>query len=226
MVIADETKWVAYGPCEVLAVWGFNNNASDRYIQFHEAVSVANGDVPAVKSLFAPASTGFNYSREHFGGGLSLRELLVAISSTEVNYTALTDTGLDLTILISTRYLVTSNTAVVGDLTTGVAELQVWADSAGPKKLKAVVVENTSVSDQYLLVFARDTPAIDDLWQGNHWLVPAGEQKRIAFGDGLIPFEQEAGTKYDGCTLKKATSDLNGFNGTPDFYMQAIYEPA
>src|SRR6266496_682128 len=125
LVAANLTKWCAFGQCRVIQVHGFNNQSADRYIQFHQAPTVTAADVPAIKSLWAPNGAGFSWS--FFGGGIQLTELLVAISTTEANYTAPSaGGGLDMTVVVESDFLVTSTTAIVGDLTTGVAGLQVW----------------------------------------------------------------------------------------------------
>ena len=94
LLITDEAKWVAYGPCRVVQVFGNNNHTADNYIQFHEKplAGLAAADVPAVASLYAPANAPFDFK---FSDPIFLSELTIAVSSTNVNYTALTNQGVD-----------------------------------------------------------------------------------------------------------------------------------
>jgi len=141
MVLADEYKHIAYGPVRVLSVIGFNNNSgagSDRYLQFHTKFpgALTAADVPTFKGLWFPSGAQSTFGRETFGeDGLYFGELLAAVSSTEINYTAVTDTGLDLTIVVDTDCLMTSSQTIAGDLTTGVNSKAIWSIASGPKKL-------------------------------------------------------------------------------------------
>lgn len=166
MVIADETSWIAYGPIKVLRIYGMNNNASDRYIQLFDANALAgvptsggayapeSSAVPAVPGLYVQASKPFYWD---FPGGLELSELFLAISSTQVTYTAVTNTGLDLTIEYDTNYAVDNTMSLVGDIDTAAAQQQVWATAAGPKTLLSLRIEN-AVGDCYAYASKADSP--------------------------------------------------------------------
>jgi len=228
MVIADETKWVAWGPCRVLQIFGYNNHTADNYIQFFASPIVTNGDVPAAAALFAPAVAPFSWN---FTEPLWLPELLVGISSSEVNYTALTNTGVDMTMLVESDFLVTSNTTVVGDLTTGVLEKQIWSEANGastPKKLLRLDFKNNLGATAYPFISPRDTNLLT-----SSDLMPLGpvadSVTESFFFNGLSPSKLSvAGTSYvKGLTvIASAAGSVNGgaLVGTNSFNIRGIYD--
>lgn len=246
MVIADEYKHVAYGLVRVLGISGFNNNSgagADRFLQLHEKFPAAltAGDVPSFKSLYFPAGTTSVYARDIFGDdGLPLDELTAAVSSTEVDYTAVTNTGLDLTLEVESNHLVTSATTVVGDLTTGVDELEVWLAAAfAAKQLRRIDFKNNSGVDAYVRVVARD--AVPGLGTELTKLVipspsatngvpkvPNGATRSFFFGPGGGQFqEQVVGTGiFKGCRVYGTTSatDILAVLGTQPYNIRAVYE--
>jgi hypothetical protein len=201
MVIADETKWVSYGATRVLKIWGYNNNATDdRYIQLHTkpAATIAAGDVPAVKSLWCGANAPF-----YWEVNADLSELSIAISSTEVNYTAITNTGLDLTAQVESQCLIETGHTLTGDLTTSVAEKQVWASASGPKRLLRLDVKNNSGAVAYPFIRASDTALAADTTSDALAGIANGATKTYFFGVvGLTPYQKDAsGTAHNGCTV-------------------------
>ena len=201
LLISDEAKWVAYGPCRVVQVFGNNNHTADNYIQFHEKplAGLAAADVPAVASLYAPASAPFDFK---FSDPIFLSELTIAVSSTNVNYTALTNQGVDATVIVETDFPVASTTTVVGDLTTSVDHLQVWANSAGPKRLLRVDIKNNAASTQYGFVYPNDDVADNEAatnYSSGPLKVLATETKSFFFGSqGLTPQGLTAGVVRKG----------------------------
>jgi hypothetical protein len=231
MVITDETKWIAFGTCKVLSCFGFNNSPADVYLQFHAkpAGLIVAGDVPAVKSLYFPNGTSANYGTNAFGNdGVELTELSSAVSSSEINYTALVNAGLDVTIVVESDFLVKAATTLVGDLTTGVSSLQVWTDANGPKKLRRLTVVNGAGADLTIIVSSRDTPSTtDDVVV--RLALPSLATKTYQFGiNGHSPYSKDANgsTIYDGCNIKLATAPTLPFifYGTPSANIYAIYE--
>lgn len=229
MALADLTKRVAYGNCTVRQVYGYNNVAVDKYIQFHQKQTVAASDVPAVKGLFAPASAPFSWS---FAGGLNLSELLVAVSTTQVNYTATgANTGLDMTIEVDSDCLVSSTNTIVGDLTTGVASLQVWADAdGGTKKLLRLDIVNNDSVDVFAVIQSGDASTTTDI-QWNQKIIHGGTTYSYFFGrEGKIPFRNDAGTVRKGCTIRIAALSAGvltyplSINANTDYSIRAIYE--
>lgn len=225
LLITDEAKWVAYGPCRVLQVFGNNNHTSDNYIQFHEKPlgGLAAADVPAVASIFAPASAPFDWKPT---AEISLSELTIAVSSTNVNYTALTNQGVDATVIVETDFPVASTTTLVGDLTTGVDSRQVWANADGPKRLLRVDIKNNAATTQYGFVYGNDS--------GNEGLsnYSSGPLKVLAsattsffFGrQGLTPQPLAAGVVGKGCTIEVGDSNFINLRLSTDYNIRAVYD--
>lgn len=231
LVIADETKWVAYGQARVLCCYGYNNNASDdRYIQFHAkpAALLANGDVPAVASLYAPANAPFKWEWDK---GIPLSELTIAVSSTQTTYTALTNTGLDMTVEVETDFPVSSTTTLVGDLTTGVNSRAVWSEASGSstrKRLLQIRVKNNAVGTIAVFVSAQDSTAPADSTMFGPFLVATTETEIITFGrNGVRPFQKLAnGTEKHGCTIyySEDTAAPYSFPAGTDMNALGIYD--
>jgi len=227
LLITDEAKWVAYGPCRVVQVFGNNNHTADNYIQFHEKplASLAAADVPAVASIFAPASAPFDWKPVD---PICLSELTIAVSSTNVNYTALTNQGVDATVIVETDFPVGADTTLVGDLTTNVSGVRsIWDNSTGPKRLLQLSVKNGSGGTLYAHLFAQDTGSIgDDTQSLLSFSVGDGLTVSKYFGrDGfrLLKFDP---TERDGCTVKFADgAEVNSHNfNTGTSYIRAVYE--
>lgn len=229
LLITDEAKWVAYGPCRVVQVFGNNNHTSDNYIQFHEKplAGLAASDVPAVASIFAPASAPFDWKPVD---PICLSELTIAVSSTNVNYTALTNTGVDATVIVETDFPVTTTMTVVGDLTTSVASLQVWSEATGATtkyRLLRVDVVNGSGSEINSVVTAKDTETQYRYPATPLLNVPANSTRSFFFGrDGIHPFElSTAGAEVHGCTVYYSSGVAPFvFNATPNKSFRAIYD--
>jgi len=230
MVITDETKWVAWGPCRVLQVFGYNNAAADVYLQFFQSPIVTAGDVPAVASLFCPTAAPLSWN---FTEPISLSELLVATSTTEVNYTATADAGVDVTILVDTECAVTSNTTLVGDLTTGVLEKQIWSEASGlstPKRLLRVDFKNNLGAVAYPYVSHLDTNFIKTSVLTPLAAVADGTTKSYFFGrhGKHTKGNKLTGNTYAyGCTIvASASGDINTTTlvGTNSFNIRGIYD--
>lgn len=226
-LITDEAKWVAYGPCRVVQVFGNNNHTADSFIQFHEKplAGLANGDVPAVASLYAPASAPFDWKPN---GTINLSELTIAISSTNVNYTALTNTGVDATVIVETDFPVGDDTTVVGDLTTGVDHLQVWANADGPKRLLRVDIKNNAGATVYGFAYANDDVGDNEAasnYSSGPLKVLASETKSFFFGrQGLTPQALVGGVLRKGCTIEVGDSNFRNFQASTDYNIRAIYD--
>lgn len=241
LLATDLTKWAAYGPCRVLALYGFNPNtgggsADDRYIQFHEKPSVASSDVPAVKSLYAPGGTGFSYGPGAIGE-ITLSELTIAVSTAQASYTAPgAGTALNFTVEIETQFPVTSGTTtLVGDLTTGVGSRQIWAESAGPKRLLRLDVVNATVAlvPVYPVIQAIDAGATDSLGKLIATVASATTKTyHFGRGGGQIEERYKSGTSYlvrRGCTILLCSSPLFASGlwtplATTDCSIRAVYE--
>ena len=228
LLITDEAKWVAYGPCRVVQVFGNNNHTADNYIQFHEKplAGLAAADVPAVASLYAPANAPFDFK---FSDPIFLSELTIAVSSTNVNYTALTNQGVDATVVVETDFPVGSNTTVVGDLTSANKQSrQIWASSAtNTKRLLRVDVVNADAQAIYMRISASDLKLSGDT-TNVPFEINATASKSFFFGrDGISPFRVDSnGTEHKGCTifLLNSTDPSSGLIAVPTGSIRAIYD--
>jgi len=220
---------VAYGPCRVVQVFGNNNHTADSFIQFHEKplAGLANGDVPAVASIFAPAEAPFDWKPN---GTITLSELTIAISSTNINYTALTNTGVDATVIVETDFPVGSNTTLVGDLTSAdKSSRQIWASSAtNTKRLLRLDVVNADAQAIYARISASDSKLTGDTTTIPR-TVNASSTKSFFFGrDGYSPFrvDNQTGTEHKGCTvfLMNSADPSSGLIAVPTGSIRAIYD--
>ena len=229
LLITDEAKWVAYGPCRVVQVFGNNNHTSDNYIQFHEKplAGLAASDVPAVASIYAPASAPFDWKPVD---PICLSELTIAVSSTNVNYTALTNTGVDATVIVETDFPVGSNTTLVGNLTSAdKSSRQIWASSAtNTKRLLRVDVVNADAQAIYARVSASDSKLTGDTTT-TPLTVAALTTKSFFYGRaGYSPFrvDNQTGTEHKGCTvfLMNTADPSSGLIAVPTGSIRAIYD--
>lgn len=226
-LITDEAKWVAYGPCRVVQVFGNNNHTVDNFIQLHEKplAGLANNDVPAYASLYAPASAPFDWKPVD---PLFLSELTIGISSTNTHYTALTNTGIDGTVIVETDFPVASTTTVVGDLTTGVDHLQVWANADGPKRLLRVDIKNNAAGTMYGFVYPNDAVGDNEAatnYSSGPLKVLASATTSFFFGrQGLTPQGLTAGVVRKGCTIEVGDANFRNFQVSADYNIRAIYD--
>lgn len=225
MVAADLTKRVAFGVVKVNEVHGWNNQATDLYIQFFEKPQVANGDIPVFKSLWV-AGNGAPFSWAFVDCELS--ELLIAISTTEASYTAVgAGGGLDLSCVFQSDFPVGSDILISGNLTSAVHELQVWTNAQGPRRLMRLDIANNDASDVYAHIHALDTPSVSDSVARGPFLVTAGTTKSFFFGKaGLVPFEKKQdGTEHDGCFVKLSSGATlpYTFKSNDDYAIRALY---
>ena len=223
MTLADLTKWVAYGHCQVVRIEAWNPQTFDIYLQLFQKPTVANGDVPEQKSLWIPAGAQTSFDNVN---SIPLRELLIALSSTEANYTALTaNQGVDMTIWVISNYLVTTNTTVAGDLTTSVASLAVWSNSAGPKRLLRLDITNNKGSDLWYLI-TDDNTALRYMDNQPNIYVPTGTTKTLWFGDRRVPVGIKNGTGPGGCKIFQVVAAAIGStsDNTPASNIRAIYD--
>ena len=232
LVAANTNKWISLGSCVVKQVFGNNAQATDLYIQFHQKPTVANGDVPAVKAVWVAASGPFSWT---FEGGLSLAELLIAISTTAPSLTLVgANGGLDMTVVVEVdpAFLVTSATTISGDLTTGVASRQVWAQATGPKKLRRLDIKNNAGVDRLVVIQASDAALTTDT-TATILKAPDTLTSVFHFGrSGLSPLRKtDPNTAaLQGCTIRLAQYSGASierpmvFDATASYNIRAIYE--
>jgi hypothetical protein len=134
---------------------------------------------------------------------------------------------LDLTVVVDTNHPVTSGvTTLTGDLTTAVANKQVWAENAGPKRLLRLDVVNGSATTSSPVIRASNSVLAGDTTVKILAPIAAAGNKSYFFGDGYSPFRFDAGTRREGCTIHIAEDGR--YSDTPvaatDYYIRAIYE--
>jgi len=157
---------------------------------FNGSVVPANGAQPIYKEqVLGVDGFAFNYmprglwasnltSPPNIGGYIA-----VLSTSAETLTVATGGLNMDLDVTIEEQNVEQSGTTIVGDLTTAVKSLQVWAEAAGvgkpnfggePNLLKVEVI-NKSGSAQYLQLFAQDDPVTNSATLGaNVTLPPSG----------------------------------------------------
>ena len=232
LAATDLTKHIAWGPIVVNKVWGRNDSGADLYLQLYQAPVVLASAVPDPKGvLTCPTGQWFDW---FFENGLSLSELCIGVSTTALTYTAPgAGLGVTGTINFASDFDVASfpGLTIVGDLTSNVASRQVWADSAGPKRLLALAIKNNNAGTTYPYISAADSPAAKNRAQLNLQGITTGATKFYSFGkDGYKPFEQQqSGTSIldrDGCNIVFSISGdyaTTSIDATADKNIRAVY---
>lgn len=215
-----------YGMSVVRIQGVFDGSGADHYLQLYDAkVLPANGDQSAIKKYEEVLSAGSRVFTEFtdlkFANGCVL-----AISSTSGNLTVATGTNTFTGLVEGYSEINDTGWSVAGDYTTAEDIQQVWADSAGPKRL--VRLEFTTLTDagadRQAVVRARDTSgATLQVMQ-----LPQQTSKDFFFGDGFSPIEQAGGVDYDGCTVAVGLYDsdtkLFAVDASPNYAIRATYK--
>lgn len=168
----------------------------------------SNGAVPILPPLqVATAATGsmaFENGVKLVGPGL-----IFACSTTKDTFTA---SGAD----TNDIYVVTEaldfhepvgTVLTAGDYTTGRTNLQVWADSAGPKTLFRLEVRETAGNAIYVQLFFKDSPSEGDV-PFMFWPLGVAGRLDITFGEGGNKQfgVTSAFVQQDGCTVVFSTT--------------------
>ncbi len=207
MVAADLTKYIAWGPVMVQRFHGMNNQNATLYIQLHEISPLAAGGildqaVPPVKSFQVLANLPFSFQMVDT---INLSELVVGISTTELTYTAVSAAGgLDMTIMVASDFLCDGTEVVVGDTTTALNVLQVWAAAAGPNTLLSLRVKEVLGTARYVIIEATDADAA----------VPAGRVIPIAANATIKPHFGSRGEFVRSIVANQVPTDA-GVSATP-----------
>lgn len=237
------------GPCKIFNIEGNTNSTTgtNYYIQLlGTATPVSGTTIPlfsrlAVPSAYATGINGFAFDYQPTGitsstltnpiGGTSATAgqdtngVWVAISSTDTVYTSVAGST-DISVDIEEYELeVPSNQVIIGDLTTAVANLAVFADPSAPNFVYNIMVTNNTGADGYLMLFGK-VPANGDIpIVGRTWKLATGTTQTINFGSGgLSPVQADAsGTLHTGCyaygSSTSQTLTATGANWT----IQAFY---
>jgi len=227
MTVSDIQKFIAFGDIEVSRIHGWNNQGSDLYIQLHQkipdsiATPLAAGNVPVFKSLLAQANNGFVYS---FNPPLCLNQLVVGISTTEVNFTAASN-GVDMTLDVQSLFLTNGGETITGDLVTGVSGRNPWTDSVAnvAKRLLRVDYVNNDGATRFLLLStdAGTTNIPNYIYQVANGATLVVEN----FTEGLQTFTQDGTfTPHYGCQLlQSTTSGVAGATATNASFIKALW---
>lgn len=157
---------VAKFPVNLLRIRGNMADDANGWLMLFDTVEAAADLVGDAPKVCYPITKDTNYAFDFSLAGVNFATGLVAVfSATDDVYTATAaGTGWIMGELDQYAMEPLASLTAVGDLTTDVVELEVWAESAGPKALKHVqIVNNDSTADEFALFFAHDDPAADDL---------------------------------------------------------------
>ena len=206
-----------------------NGGGADRWLQCHAGTAIpADTAVPVFAPLLVPNAY---ISQDDFQDGriVAAPGIVLVISSTRATLTKDVAATVDITCDVEEYEYPAVGASVAGDATTACKKLQVWAESAGPKRLLKVEAVNATAEDVYAQLFADDAPA-DGSVPLNRWTVPALGALVMDFGPngGIVPYRQDAdGTKHQGgsiffsLTRNTKTADV-GNSGT----IRATYKTA
>lgn len=181
----------------------YNKSGNTRYLMCFDGSAVpSNGAAPILPPL--EVATTVVGSRTYDPGiRLIGTGLVFAISSTKDTLTAAADTSNIFVTVEDFQAYEEGGVSTAGDYTTGVASLQVWADSAGPKRLYKVEVKEAGGADTFIQLFAKDSPSDGDTPLKLLGKVLANSTRVFEFGSGgYSPFDQTtAFALRDGCTI-------------------------
>lgn len=146
---------VATHPVSVHKIEGYFRGETDSWLQVHDAVSAPADTAVPLKSW--PVQAAYEFHKAFEMAELRLTKgLYVCISTTQATKT-LSAEKMDLHVELA-QPEAPAGTSSAGDLTTAVTELQVWAESAGPKRLIALEVDGTNVvATHYVQIHSKDT---------------------------------------------------------------------
>jgi hypothetical protein len=230
LLAANLTKWLAFGPTAILKIYGANAQGTDLWLQFFESPSVTAGDVPAISPIWFPSLVDSYYINMH---SIYVDSCFAAVSTTRDTYTAPgAGLGLNVTIEYETQYpVIAGTTTSVGDLTTGVALRQIWAEATGFKNLRKLDILNSSAGNIVPVIQASDAALTTDTAAIILPVIAASAQRKFHFGAGFYPFRNDAGTIRKGCTVRFIVPGAPGtsylpfvFSAATDFKVRAVYE--
>jgi hypothetical protein len=182
------------------------------FLQIHDAAaSPATGAVPV--KVWPAAECGYKeFKRGELVLSVGCFICLSTTAATKTGANGVSDLMNILQVELSDPERPTGTT-VVGDLTSPVTGLQVWADAAGPKKLIHLEVDGTNLTATcYIQLFAVDSPA--------DGIAPLMTLRKITAGQVLtgasglyfgekgrdVQSVDSTGGLHDGCTIKISTT--------------------
>lgn len=199
---AASAAQVARHPVGVIKLeWkGATGLAAARFLQVHDAYAApAEGAVPLKSWPIYTDAAG--YKLFDVGELELVNGCYICISTTEATKTLASGSDDFSTLMVELSEAETpSGTTFAGDLTTGVESLEVWAESAGPKRLHEIIATNSLGSDAWVQIHAMDTPENASLLLSLP--VANGATERFTFGkDGRDVRKLVDGDLKEGCTL-------------------------
>lgn len=196
------------------------------FVQLHDSYTTpAVGSVP-LKSWPVVAST--QLYKEFKSGELRFADgVFICVSTTEATLTI--GTGNNKFDMVATELEdpdMPSGTTMVGDDTTNTQALEVWAESAGPKKLFYIRAAFGAVgATKYLMLFAHDSPTTGDvplavLASGD------GSTVELFFGvEGMNVMSVDSdGVLHQGCSLAMSITQATLTAGSAANRIRAEYK--
>lgn len=231
--VASAVVHPAGGYINRLAGTFIGGTSTATWIQIHDAKAVPNNGAVPLRSWGvtdeSPYQQTWNETELTFLNGC-----VIVFSTTEEKLTASAETG-DIFVEGESPY---DNSAVtmVGDLTTGDDELQVWATAAGPhtlKRLEITLLSNPG-SDSYVFLFAKDSPSNGDVSPFPVFAIAQAsadlrfdEAYFLSQGTGVVSgsIQTNDGTLYKGMTvvISSTQATLTKRTGNTSFAIQASY---
>lgn len=202
-------------PCTLINLYGNYAGAGNEFLQvFDKATAAVANDVPVISLSLAAGQTLLPSFFEALGARVFTLGLSVGVSLVNEKYTA---SGSSFDIEGDVEAIEVAPTlTTVGDLTTGVSLLQVWAQASGPKRLYSI--ETASVAglsqNSQLCLFAKDSNAdgTAPIWSAP--ITVAAQSLVFNFGaGGLWVRETISNVLYEGCTICLSTDLLTGHPG-------------
>lgn len=181
-----------------------SGTGADRWLQLFDSAAIPDdGSVPLYAPLLVPNAY---ISEDSFDPGRVIppNGIVAVISSTRATLTKDAAANVDITIEVEEYELQSPRTlTAAGDTTSSVKQLQVWAESAGPKVLARADLYNSSGGTIYAQLFAKDGPA-EGAVPIRNWAIPTLTTLVLDFGPNgdTSPYAQDAdGTARKGCTI-------------------------
>lgn len=202
--------------------------AADRWLQLHSGTAIpSNGAVPLYAPLLVP---NVYISEDTFDDPriVPAPGIVAVISSTRATLTVDAAANIDITVEVEEYELQSPvSLTTAGDLTTSIKNLEVWAESAGPKTLVRADIYNSSGGTVYVQLFAKDSPA-EGAVPIRSWSLATVTPLILDFGPnaGISPYAQDAdATARKGCTLLfSSTQNTKTLVGANSGTIKAYYK--
>jgi hypothetical protein len=221
-----------------------NGTASTQYwLQFFNAAVAPAANTKPVweEQVIGQDGFGFDYSQKGLDflvispagvGGQGVGNLICCVSTTSGVFTAATTQTMDLEVEMESDGYRVLGQSVIGDLTTAVQTLQVWANASGYQHLYRIDATSSygGGTTTYLQLHTVDAPSAGAI-PLLYWPVADTATIKKTFGDsGLVPWTQvlnagAAATINKGCSLFVSTTanTYTAAAGTP-YTIRAFYK--